>query len=1017
MLAAIDDQSDPESTLESADPGSKALTLDSARKQQADCNTSRRESDSEDAEDEESDVAAAKPRGRLAARLQRNNTFKDSPGLVEEHVNAYERIRIQLLSGPARNSGKLSPGSIEHGSEDDEEPQRTAPRRIRRAGADSNRSQSRTRNRSSSQRLSPGLFLSTKSPSSPKQSDNLDYSDGSDSDLPPDPQVSSKVLQLVATKRAEREAREAEEARRRPNQHQKPDGKKSSSRPHPISSGDSEDDNENKEGNKRLAQQSRPTRKASKKALEEMNRETQRMSRNMQLAHQAKTKKKITKESLLARFNYKNSLPSNEGTVHALSSSTTPSSVPASELEGVQETESPPSSPPSTGGIESYKNSTELPELNQLTVMNALNFGTGVSATGTSIAHMENIEELPTMFEVFNPPEKLLDKGKGKAVVRSGEESCEQNSKERVDKPVKPVITQQQVRVRQQKPPVTTNNESDSDGDLEILPAKNTNTSNVSIFDRPPAGKAGEVRSLQTLRALAHLTSPSKQESRAKAAISLSEMQASLQRRARQQAATERAEKIQDLKDRGVIVQTAEEREKDQVEIENLVEKARTEAEEIMQKEKKAARKEKKANGEDETLPETSDEDEDYEDNEAEESNIELSGSEEEEPAEGDSEIEPEAGEEGVDKEGGVSVPKNGPGLERFVNTEASEGSDSKEAEIAVDDDDSDDESNDMPTQRKRRTNLVIDEDEDEGDHQVNASQWTSETSGLLQNPLIPGPHISDGPEIGMMGMTQAFAATMAESQTQATAEKAIEDHEQDSLAFLGPLPEQNSPFYDLNDSQPMVLDSQHGEYQEQTAAAPADIELHFSQSQVQEIATQDTQDIPPTATQYSDIPDPTQDIGFALSSPGPEQRFASVPPSTVDTLVLSRATGQETPKVIRKGRLRRRMVATADGSDGENVYEPNMKEDAEFQISANAFDVLKKSRAKEAPVADPFDKKKSEAKGMVEEQAQESEDEYAGVGGASDDESGEEDDEEVRKMIEEGEVKVDESELAAFYA
>jgi len=56
-------------------------------------------------------------------------------------------------------------------------------------------------------------------------------------------------------------------------------------------------------------------------------------------------------------------------------------------------------------------------------------------------------------------------------------------------------------------------------------------------------------------------------------------------------------------------------------------------------------------------------------------------------------------------------------------------------------------------------------------------------------------------------------------------------------------------------------------------------------------------------------------------------------------------------------------------------------------------------------------------AKDMIEEQAQESEDEYAGVGGASDDESGGEEDELVRQMMDHSEVQVDERELAAFYA
>lgn len=1008
MLAAIDDESDPKDTSKSVGPGSKESTLAIAANEGTDSEG--------DAEGEESDVAPVKPKGRLAARLRRDDTLKDSSGVDEEHANAYERIKIQLLRGPARNSGSLPTGSIENMSEDNDEPQRDAPQRIKRAATDYDRSQPPSERRVTSQRSSPGLFLSPKSASPLKHSNNLGGSDESDSDLPPDSQLSSKVLKLVARKRAEREAREAEEARRRPSQHQKTKGKKLLSGSHLSSSDVSEDDVENREGETKLAQQARPTRKASKKALEEMNRETQRMSRNMQLTHQAKTKKKITKESFFARFNYRISDPTTAGTVQGLSSSTAASSTPVSEFEGVQEVESPPTSPPSIGGTESQEKPIGLPELNQTSVLNALNFGTGVSTTDTSIARMEDLEfEFPTIFEIVNPPEGLLDKGKGKAGSSSREQSCGPTLQQKLEKPPETVFTQPQIRVRPQKPPETTNTGGDSDSDLEIVPIKTTRTSKHSIFDRLPAGKLNEGRSLQTLRALAHLTSPSKQDSRTKTSMSLSEMQASLQRRARHQAATERSEKIQDLKDRGVIVQTAEERERDQINIENLVEKARMQAEEIMQKEKKAARKEKKANGEDDALPDTSDEDEDYEDNEAEESNVELSGSEEEEPVEeqDDSGTEAEAAKEAE----GVNVAKDQSGPEEFVNAKPSDGSDAEEAASPMDDEDSDDETNDLPTQRKRRTNQIIDEDDDDEDLQAYASQGTSETVGLAQNPLIPGSSMSGGPAIGIMGMTQAFAATMAESQTKVPGDNPDEDQEQDSLAFLGPMPEPNFPLYDLNDSQPMVMDSQHVDHQQHTTVATADIELHFSQSQAREMAMEDSQNLPPTATQYSDIPDPTQDIGFALSSPGPEQRFSSVPPSTVDTLVLSRATGQETPKVIRKGRLRRRMVATADDSDGEKADQVDGKEDTGFQVSANAFDVLKRSKRTEAPIVDPFDKKMSEAKGMVEEQAQESEDEYAGVGGASDDESGGEEDDEVRKMIEEGEVNVDQGELAAFYA
>ena len=68
-------------------------------------------------------------------------------------------------------------------------------------------------------------------------------------------------------------------------------------------------------------------------------------------------------------------------------------------------------------------------------------------------------------------------------------------------------------------------------------------------------------------------------------------------------------------------------------------------------------------------------------------------------------------------------------------------------------------------------------------------------------------------------------------------------------------------------------------------------------------------------------------------------------------------------------------------------------------------------------PTVPAFDKKRSEAKGMIEEQAEESEDEYAGLGGASDSEDGEYD-EETRKMIDDdSEEKLNERAVAKFHA
>jgi mediator of replication checkpoint protein 1 len=82
---------------------------------------------------------------------------------------------------------------------------------------------------------------------------------------------------------------------------------------------------------------------------------------------------------------------------------------------------------------------------------------------------------------------------------------------------------------------------------------------------------------------------------------------------------------------------------------------------------------------------------------------------------------------------------------------------------------------------------------------------------------------------------------------------------------------------------------------------------------------------------------------------------------------------------------------------------------------SKDAF-LKMQNAAKKAKATEDFNKKNSMAREAVMEQAEESDDEYAGLGGASDDEEGEED-EDLKEMIDHSDVKVDERQIAAFYA
>ena len=80
------------------------------------------------------------------------------------------------------------------------------------------------------------------------------------------------------------------------------------------------------------------TKRTSRKAMEDESRETQRLARNMQLAHEITTKKKISKQSLFARFNYK---------AEGMGEEEPPSSLPrkVGDSASIQEEETPATSP------------------------------------------------------------------------------------------------------------------------------------------------------------------------------------------------------------------------------------------------------------------------------------------------------------------------------------------------------------------------------------------------------------------------------------------------------------------------------------------------------------------------------------------------------------------------------------------------------------------------------------------------------------------------------------------------
>ena len=1009
MLAAIDDESDSEPTSKPKKSERSALSavtgniqrVDKQKSVKEDAEACQRETGDVD-EGEESDESIVVPRGRLAARLNGEVSHtRRSSSIVEGEGNedAYARIKKKILQGQTTKIHE----SADVTESRDITPVPRASKRQRTSSIGSSRSPSKATSTTRNRSRSPGMFLTPEAGSKRQSSfPPSANSDGSDADLPANPQSNSLFLELVAKKRAEREAKEAVENEKRT-------GKLARQRSferalsQDASSGSGVSDDE-LAADRRLTQYSRPTRKASKKALEEMNRETQRMSRNMQLAHQAKTKKKISKQSLLDRFKFRTSVTPIVEAPQNPSSSTAASSAHASDLEEVHNKESPPTSP-------------VAPDDPLIATAKAVLGKQPKDTTDTMQLLEQGDEELPTMLEMMSQPIHKLDKGKGKAHDYYEPDNAPGTVRDQTT-----AYKQRPIKVRLPKS-MLGGGEVDlySGSDLEVLPVRKLKTSKLDVFDRLPVSKVQEGRSMQTLRALAHLNSPEKLAGTKKASMTQADMQMSLQQRARRQAMEERRAKIEDLKARGIIVQTAEEREKDQAEVEDLVEKARREADEIMQKEKKAAKKEKVANGEIDGLADSSDGDDDYQ-ADVDQSDVELSGSDEEERENLSGDDDEGANSDGQqledDEDGGVDLGEGNESL-GLIDNEASEDSqDEEEDEASIEDGDEDGEESHEPLKHRRRTKMVIDDDDDdddnENDEQNEQSGSAQQISSAPEVPQFPAPA---GPQAiaSSMGMTQAFAATMAETQTPGPGY----DDEQDSLAFLGPPPEPNFPIFEETDSLQVVEDSQNGQLlntnSEQNTESSKDIDLHFTQSQIQYGALGDTQG-QVEASQISEIPDPTQDVGFIFSSPAPE-RFVYDPPSTVDTVPLFGAVGSSSPIKKKRGRLQRRLLVEEDPSKVDENSAASSDELAENDMTSNAFDLMEKARRKEKSYADSFDKNKSEAKGMVEEQAQESEDEYAGIGGASDDESGGEEDEYVREMIDQGEVHVNERELAAHYA
>ncbi|KAI1502587.1 MRC1-like domain-containing protein [Biscogniauxia marginata] len=957
-------------------------------------------SDDDDDKEEEEEEEIVRPRGRIAARMHSNyakgtDTSKSSGNLsirtTSEHSN-------QGKEDTARTDDEDEDGDIH-----------TQPRRRLARKARSATPEAAPEANSPS---SPGLFVS---PSPQKTVAPRRSAAGSDTDeeLPADLSKSERFNALVARKRQERLEKEAAEERKREERAQRMADQM------PADSGADDDDDDvsditDDDGGRKLTQEvSRPSRKASKKALEEMNRETQRLSRSLQLAHEVKTKKKITKASLFERFNFKTKDASKEGKLPSSSRPTTPGSNHQTDVE-MGDSGTPPSSPPNV-----LKTISSPPA-----VSGAI---PSVEDQISNIAEEDENEDLSDLVAAM-VHSKAQDKGKGK----------EPESASNPTEAKKPDVTKPKRQVRVKLPPVQANLISiDSDDELEVTNSKRGRLD--SVFDRLPEQKDQESRSLNVLRRLAQLSSPPKGSSRnrnVKSSMTPGELQMTLQQRARAQAKLERERRLEFLRSKGVVVQTAEEREREREQVEDIVARARQEAEELMQKERedaKKARKERKENGETDPLAWDDSDDDSFGGNaEDEPSEIEFSGSEEE-----DEENVEESGEEADEEDKSTANP--------MLVEEAEEDDETEEEQTPTADIDSitDDEVNPLPAIKSRRqkkhTHIVSDDEDDEvqatpkprtthprSPSAPGSGSPKAPTSVLRSatKPFIPGlPVPASGP--AGLGLTQIFAGTMDDSQAGSPGASP-----QEFMPSLDQFPgSQFSATVGQSQNNDMVLDSQPTQGANTLArdTQTQGVQLHFSQSQVHGFDSFMQMD----STQMSEFIEPTQDGGFQDFSPL-KQRFIDAPQSTVDTVLLEGTPDhenvQDSPLVRKRGKLRRRGQASLSISSLPPTDIPTSPsatrvaagpaEVESANTSTSAFRLMEKAARRKKRMQEKFDKKKSKANEMIEEQAEESEDEYAGLGGADGEDSSEEDEELVKEMIDDAAGNdIDEAKLAGFFA
>jgi len=930
----------------------------------------------DDSEDEAEPAASKAPHGS-------NETTRTSAQLSGEDDDEEEGIIRRPQGRAARRMLDLgAPNTASQNDSDDDLYSATSlkPTSERRRREAFERAASGSPS-ASSHKKGTGLFVS------PAKS-TLNKSDGED-DLP----GPNRLAELVAQKRAERLARESEQQKVKKSR--KSNGNNgsehaSSDLPEEAFEG-SQEAPADPNVERILSDAARPTRKASKKAMLEMERETQRLARQQALAHQIKVKKKFSTTDLFARFNFRQ--PNQQSNQNEKNSSSMPSSdgieASPSAARPKEPFSTPPSSPPTPLDKQrllvergALTKMTSIPE-DTLAKMNLLR-----EDTLTSFVADEEEEELPEMEGIIMSSLPQEENAKSAAQVSTQEPDSKI------------------ARWSKKSAPQTYRDEG-SDDDLEVLEPL---PKHLQVFDRIKPSKRQEAHSnaIHTLRHLSHLGQVDAKPNRptnAKPSIHPQVLEAQLRKKAREQAFAAQQERIAELKAKGITIQTTEEKEKEAEEFENLLEKARLDAQDL-RKAEKAARRE--ANGE--GTVEVSDdetEDEDYYDRSDAEDEEEVADAGKNDLID-DNADESETNEDAED----VAAEEDDDLVESEAEVEAAEDP-SAEAQ----------DNNDVPTiTRKSRKSHVIEDDDDDD---VDEDHDGLEIDGQASSDVIPGTaNVADEDEdpFAAFGFGAAKSDDNAMSATQAfnaTMQAPSQDTQEDSYDILKHIPPPSS--FVEPPTIPVMASQDLDDSQTQLAAGPSlgesqDIELNW-ETQPPETPGRG---LIRKESDLSETPgwEPTQDPG--LPSPwtggrrGQLERaptLTSAPENDHETqsTVQLRISESPAPDVVSKrGRLQQRKKLSPDDSEDEAEPEiPAQKKDA--------FKEMKRQRLEDLNANDRTEAK-AEMKRMMDDQAEESEDEYAGLGG-DDTEMIAPETAEDQAMIDSSYIDVDERAIAAHHA